>query len=139
MDTRRDVNCAAYVDTFNTGGAAFNKRGSPITSIFDGKYRRDWINPPLPAGTYLNNYSTLKWQILRYSDILLMYAEAENELNGPTAAAYNAINMVRRRGYGKPINSPSTVDLAGLSKDDFFKALVRERGAGIGWGRDQEI
>ena len=35
-------------------------------------------------------YIGLKWQILRYSDVLLMFAEAENELNGPTAAAYNA-------------------------------------------------
>jgi hypothetical protein len=58
-----------------------------------------------------------------------MYAEAENELNGPTASAYNAINMVRRRGYGKPISTAdATVDiLAGLSKSDFFKAIVRER------------
>ena len=132
-DTRRDVSCAAYSDTLAPDGTTFYKRGVTITGIFDGKYRRSWINPPLPAGTYLNNYSSTKWQILRYSDVLLMFAEAENELNGPTAAAYNAINMVRRRGFGKPINAADlTVDLSGLSKDDFFKALVRERSLELG-------
>lgn len=36
--------------------------------------------------------------ILRYSDILLMYAEASNETNnGPTADAYAALNKVRMR------------------------------------------
>jgi starch-binding outer membrane protein, SusD/RagB family len=132
-DTRRDVTCAAFGDTLAPDGTTFYKRGVPITGIFDGKYRRSWINPPLPAGTYLNNYSSTKWQIIRYSDVLLMFAEAENELNGPTGAAYNAINMVRRRGFNKPINaSDPTVDLIGLSKDDFFKALVRERSLELG-------
>jgi hypothetical protein len=59
-----------------------------------------------------------------------MLAEVENELNnGPTAAAYNAINMVRRRGYGKPIGTPdATVDITpGLNKASFFSAIVKER------------
>jgi len=133
LDTRRDVTCAAYSDTLAPDGTTFYKRGVTITGIFDGKYRRSWINPPLPAGTYLNNYSSTKWQIIRFSDVLLMFAEAENELKGPTAAAFNAINMVRRRGFDKPINAADpSVDLSGLSKDDFFKALVRERSLELG-------
>ena len=61
-------------------------------------------------------------------------AEAENEINGPTALAYNAINMVRRRGYGKPISTTDlTVDLpAGLSKTAFFDAVVKERALELG-------
>ncbi|MBL7721428.1 MAG: RagB/SusD family nutrient uptake outer membrane protein, partial [Chitinophagaceae bacterium] len=103
--------------------------GQAITVLTDGKYRRDWITNPSFAPTDAIQYFGLKWQILRYADVLLMYAEAENELNGPTASAYNAINMVRRRGFGKPINTPdATVDIpAGLSKADFFKYIVRER------------
>lgn len=133
LDTRRDVTCAAYSDTLAPDGTTFYKRGVTITGIFDGKYRRSWINPPLPAGTYLNNYSSTKWQIIRFSDVLLMFAEAENELSGPSTAAFNAINMVRRRGFNKPINAADpTVDLSGLSKDDFFKALVRERSLELG-------
>lgn len=133
-DTRRDVTCAPYQDTLAPDGVTFYKRGQSVTSIFDGKYRRDWLNPPLPAGTYLNNYSGFKWQILRYSDVLLMFAEAENEINGPTQAAYNAINMVRRRGYGKALNAADvTVDIpAGLGKGEFFKYLVRERALELG-------
>ncbi len=62
-----------------------------------------------------------------------MLAEAENELNGPTALAYGAINQVRRRGYGKPIATPNaTIDLSGLTKASFFAALVRERSLELG-------
>jgi hypothetical protein len=62
-----------------------------------------------------------------------MFAEAENEINGASAAAYNAVNMVRRRGYGLPISSTSPVDIPpGLSKADFFKYLVRERALELG-------
>src|SRR5258708_38315531 len=63
-----------------------------------------------------------------------MVGEEENESNGTNGSAYNAINMVRRRGYGKPIGAADpTVDLpAGLSKTDFFKAIVRERSLELG-------
>jgi len=63
-----------------------------------------------------------------------MFAEADNEINGPTAAAYNAVNQVRRRGFGKPITTAdAAVDLpAGLSKADFFTAIVKERSLELG-------
>jgi len=129
-DLRRDVTCAAY--NVNADGAT--KVGQAITAINDGKYRRDWITNPVISPTDAVQYLSLKWQIIRYADVLLMFAEAENQLNGPTAAAYNAINQVRRRGYGKPISTPdATVDLpAGLSQSDFFKALVKERSLELG-------
>ena len=133
-DIRRDVTCAPYQDTLAPNGTSFYKKGQSITSIFDGKYRRDWLQPPMAPGSYANNYTGFKWQILRYSDVVLMFAEAENELNGPTAAAYNAINMVRRRGFGKAIGSAdASVDIpAGLGKDEFFKYLVKERSLELG-------
>ncbi len=128
-DTRRDVTIAHYFTLLNG-----TRTGQVITNLNDGKYRRDWITNPVVAPSDAIQYFSLKWQILRYSDILLMYAEAENEVNGPTASAYNAINMVRRRGFGKPINTPDiTVDIpAGLSKPDFFKYIVRERALELG-------
>jgi hypothetical protein len=62
-----------------------------------------------------------------------MFAEAENELNGPTAAAFEAMNQVRRRGYGKPITTPdATVDITGLSKAGLFAAIIRERSLELG-------
>lgn len=36
---------------------------------------------------------------MRYADVLLMFAEAENELNGPTDAAKNALKQVRERAF----------------------------------------
>ena len=58
--------------------------------------------------------------ILRYADVLLMKAEAENELNGPTAAAYNAINKVRQRATMPSLPS-------NLTKDQFRTAMQNER------------
>ncbi|MEO6611915.1 MAG: RagB/SusD family nutrient uptake outer membrane protein [Chitinophagaceae bacterium] len=129
-DQRRDVTCCPY----NVAANGTTKVGQAITAICDGKYRRDWITNPVIAPTNQVQYMSLKWQVLRYSDVLLMFAEAENELNGPTAAAYNAINQVRRRGFGKPITVANVaVDItAGLSKSEFFKAIVRERALELG-------
>jgi starch-binding outer membrane protein, SusD/RagB family len=42
---------------------------------------------------------------LRYADVLLMYAEALNELNGPTAEAQNLVNLVRRRGWSAGVKA----------------------------------
>lgn len=128
-DLRRDVTiCHYYTSTTGT------RTGQPLTNQNDGKYRRDWISNPVISPTSAVQYFGLKWQIIRYADVLLMFAEAENELSGPTAAAYNAVNMVRRRGYGKPISTAdATVDLpSGLSKSDFFKYIVRERTLELG-------
>ena len=129
-DLRRDVTCAVY----NVAADGVTKIGQAITAICDGKYRRDWITNPSYAPTNAIQYLGLKWQILRYADVMLMFAEAENEINGPTAAAYTAVNQVRRRGYGKSITTvDATVDLpAGLSKATFFDAIVKERSLELG-------
>ncbi|BDD02167.1 RagB/SusD family nutrient uptake outer membrane protein [Persicobacter psychrovividus] len=61
--------------------------------------------------------TTCDTPILRYSDIMLVYAEAV----GPTAEGYKMVNMIRSRA-GLP-------DLqAGLSIEDFRKAILKERG-----------
>lgn len=74
-----------------------------------------------------NDKSNINWYFLRYADVLLLYAEALNEVNGgPTDAAYAAINKVRRRGYGNPSNT-SVCDLSGLDCEGFRKAIRDER------------
>lgn len=67
--------------------------------------------------------------IYRYADVLTMYAWADAMANGgPSADAYEALNQVRRRGYGVDITTPNaTVDYAGLSQDDFMDAVWNER------------
>jgi len=134
LDTRRDVTIAPYWVAAD-GITKINTSTSTSTSITvgmnPGKYRRDWNTAITP--TFTGQFLGLKWQLLRYSDVLLMFAEAENEINGPTASAYNAINMVRRRGFAKPITTPDpTIDLSGLNKATFFSALVRERSLELG-------
>ena len=77
-----------------------------------------------------NNYTNVNWYLLRYSDVLLLYAEALNEVSkAPTAEAYEAVNMVRRRGFGLDVNmSSADADLeSGLSYEEFQKAVRDER------------
>ena len=66
-----------------------------------------------------NGRTDLNWPIYRYAEVLLLFAEAENEANGPTADAYSAINQVRARAKLPP--------LAGLSQDQFRDAVHQER------------
>lgn len=58
--------------------------------------------------------------LIRYSDVLLNYAETENLLNGPTADAYDKLNAVHQRSLPTPV-------AAGLSKEEFDDALFQER------------
>lgn len=71
--------------------------------------------------------SIVQWPYLRLAEIYLTYAEAANEFNnGPTAEAYDAVNMVRNRvGLG---DLPS-----GLSRDDFREAVLKERALEFGF------
>lgn len=57
--------------------------------------------------------------VFRYAEVLLTWAECENELNGPSAEVYNKINMVRERA-GLP-----DVDEAKYSTKDKLRELIR--------------
>ena len=67
------------------------------------------------------------WVSIRYAEVLLIYAEAANMAeNGPSTAATDAINLVRRRAGGN--NQAVYADLPyGLSKTDFDDAVFKER------------
>ena len=76
--------------------------------------------------------SKVNFPVIRYSEVLLLYAEALNELNGgPTADAYTAINIVRGRAYNSyTANGNYTnhiYDLSGLSQSAFRDAVFTER------------
>lgn len=78
--------------------------------------------------SYNNTYnSDVNIPILRFADILLMFAEAENLVNGPTTQAFEALNKVRRRAFGVDINSGSEHDITGLSQEDLNQAIWLER------------
>jgi len=123
LDTRRDWNCANY-----SWGSANTGTKTLLTNIYQygmGKFRREY-EVVMPKS---KNFSPENFPVLRYADILLMQAEAENELNGPTAIAYNAINQVRRRGFGFPLNVANVISdvPSGLSKSAFRSFIQDER------------
>lgn len=60
--------------------------------------------------------------VIRYADVLLMYAEAINETTGPDSRVYDAINAVRQR---PTVNMPALP--AGLDQNDMRKAIRLER------------
>ena len=102
-DLRRDFAIANF--TYDNEGPSGAKTPIIFTAIatyydrFCGKFRREYekILPKDASNTPIN------FPLLRYSDVLLMYAEAENAINGPENA-YQYVNEVRRRGYGKHLN-----------------------------------
>lgn len=125
VDTRRDVTIAPYkINSDNTLSAV------GLSSLADGKFRRNWItNPTIDISNQAQNFG-LNWPILRYSDVLLMYAEAENEINnGPTAAGIDAFNLVRQRAFAGNLGEMGT---APTDKAGFFNAIVNERALEFG-------
>ncbi len=121
-DTRRDVTCAPYDINANNTIAGRN-----LANMVDGKFRRDWITNPA-ALTSAAQYFGLNWPMIRYSDVLLMFAEAENELNaGPTAAAITAFETVRTRAFGSNPIGTTPADNTG-----FFSAIMKERSLEFG-------
>jgi len=100
-DLRRDWTCVQY--TFGTAVSNPDRVRTAITNIYNmdlGKWRREFETLTPKHGTYTPE----NFPLLRYSDILLMYAEAENEIKGVTEDAKNAVNLVRKRAYGKFLN-----------------------------------
>lgn len=124
-DTRRDVTCAPY--EVNSDLATL--KGHPITTIVEAKFRRDWItNPSVMTSTA--QYYGVDWPIIRYSDVLLMFAEADNEINhGASVADVAAVTQVRQRGYG---GNAALVGTIPTDYTDFFNFIVRERSLEFG-------
>ncbi|NGM90219.1 RagB/SusD family nutrient uptake outer membrane protein, partial [Parapusillimonas sp. SGNA-6] len=124
-DLRRDWTIAP----FSVSGNPAVETPRSIEQIYqrnNGKFRRRNYEVVLPRD---GQYSPINFPVLRFSDVLLMFAEADNYVNkGPSVDAYLAVNRVRRRGYGFPddIQAPG-VDLAGLDQADFLEELQDER------------
>ena len=115
-DTRRDVSICTY------SLAADNTRQmNEYTSNAIGKFRVTWKKE---IGTKINQRD-INWPWLRYSDVLLMYAEAENELNnGPTAVAKSMYEEVRKRAF----EEDNQIGTTPVSYQEFRNAIIEERG-----------
>ncbi|MEO8822269.1 MAG: RagB/SusD family nutrient uptake outer membrane protein [Ginsengibacter sp.] len=71
------------------------------------------------AGPNGDGNSDQNWTLLRLPEVLLIYAEASNEISGPTQIAFDQVNLIRSRA-----DLPA---LSGLNKDEFREAIWRER------------
>lgn len=85
-----------------------------------GKFRREVQYEGQKTSKLL--YTTINYPILRYSDVLLMYAEASNELSGPTQDAYDCVAKVRTRA------GVATLPMGSYDKDSFRELVRNERG-----------
>lgn len=82
------------------------------------KYRREHE----VVGPKNKNYTPINFPILRYSDVLLMIAEADNELTAvPSDLAYECIDAVRARA------GIATLAGSNLTKEQFRNAIKKER------------
>lgn len=75
---------------------------------------------PASQSDLKDGQSETNFIVLRYADILLMYAEAQNEFSGPDASVYDALNKVRTRA-GMPVIA------AGATKDKLREIIRHER------------
>ena len=85
-----------------------------------GNFRREVQYEGVKTSKLL--YTTINYPILRYSDVLLMYAEASNELSGPTQEAYDCVAKVRTRA------GIATLPMGSYDKDSFRELVRNERG-----------
>lgn len=84
-----------------------------------GYYLRKGIDPK-NCTSGMNRLSGTDQILFRYAEVLLSYAEAQNEAVGPDQSVYDAVNEVRNRSFLPDLP-------AGLTQAEMRKELVRER------------
>ncbi len=121
-DTRRDVTICNYdINSDNV------RQLSTYAGLTIGKFRVDWTSELRVAV----NKRDINWPVLRYSDVLLMYAEAENEINGsPSTEAIEALKEVRIRAFS---NDESKIGSIPTDYSDFKDAVIKERKLELGF------
>nr|WP_319397573.1 RagB/SusD family nutrient uptake outer membrane protein [uncultured Carboxylicivirga sp.] len=121
-DTRRDVTICNYDITSDN-----IRQLSTFNGLTNGKFRVDWTTELRIAV----NKRNINWPILRYADLLLMYAEAENEINkAPSDGAINALKEVRKRAFGGDESKIGTIP---TNYTDFRNAIIEERKLELGF------
>jgi starch-binding outer membrane protein, SusD/RagB family len=116
-DVRRDVSIVPYEWTNGI------QVPSNLSRLYFGKYRYEWMKRRVTS----TNDDGLNWMYMRYADVVLMAAEAINELDGPTAAA-PYLKLVRERAFpDNPAKVTQFMTQATASRAAFFDAIVNER------------
>lgn len=97
---------------------------------YDNRKNNEWVESRYVCKymdvPYQNNDASNNYPVIRYADVILMYAEALNQ-NGKTAEACKYLNMTRRRGFGYQTTETSPVDLQTTDKAQFSLMVEQER------------
>ena len=118
------------VQTFTPGGLDSKDGGGPWNTTLTGyyilKYMDESLNnglnpgPSDTANLYKDQTQDQPYKYIRYAEILLNYAEAQNEAVGPDQSVYDALAPIRTRAGMPPITP-------GLSQDGMRQAIINER------------
>ena len=104
----------------------WNQASRGVSRPHIAKYYRFPGNPSTNARNSDHNYPAM-----RLAEVLLIAAEALNEIEGPNDEAISYINELRQRARnGNGLSNPGTfpMDVAsGISKDDFRELVLNER------------
>lgn len=110
------------VETFTPGGKDSKDGPSNWNTSKTGYYLKKFMNDNLPIDNPWDVAGTQTWIYFRYAEILLNYAEAQNEAAGPDASVYAAVNAIRQRtGVGMPALP------AGLTQAQMRERIRNER------------
>jgi hypothetical protein len=122
-DLRRDVTVADFEIT----SANMREVRDKLWEYNPGKWRTWWSTVKSAS-----SYTGINHILLRYSDVLLMFAEADNWLNnGPTPEAIDALKQVRKRAY-KGNESMIDAETYPSDRDGFFNVIMQERAGELG-------
>lgn len=124
-----------FVFTWNKGGSNISKTGYNYRKMVDP-------SESAQSGQYKGPQN---FPVIRYAEVLLTFAEAKNEVSGPSADIYDAIDAIRLRA-GMP-----AIDRTEVGSKDALRTLIRNERrielAGEGfrwddirrWGISQEV
>ncbi|TKB96911.1 RagB/SusD family nutrient uptake outer membrane protein [Pedobacter cryophilus] len=124
------VKIETWSQTSSTGVKTFGKdyrENNPNYTATRYYCRKLWPEPYVRS--LPNNRALLNYIYFRYAEILLNYAEAQNEFSGPDASILNALNLIRTRA-GMPVFQTTNASGAGYianNKDDFRIRIRNER------------
>lgn len=110
------------VETFIPGGRDSKDGNENWNTSKTGYYTKKFQNDAYPIDNPWDVAGFQPWIYMRYAEVLLNYAEAQNEAIGPDASVYGAVNQVRQR---QGVNMPALP--AGLSQADMRTRIRNER------------
>lgn len=130
------VPAATFLTSYEAGDKRTEEKGFYFKNYFLGGGTGDPIalnrfyvykhfdavaNGAPPPGLPGTGNSGLNYPLIRYAEVLLVYAEAQNESGGPNIDAYNALKAIRDRA------NLVTPDIGTFNQGTFRDAVLRER------------